>query len=228
MGSVNQSLFTGDIDFQPIPSGTISYWILPLNNITVQGEVISIPYGAPSYSAIDTGTTLIGGPKDELSAIFAQIPGSAPGVGDFDGYWTYPCDQTVNVALSFGGRSWSIDPADFKLTQVSEDRCLGAFFALNTTSGGPSWIIGDTFLKNVYSVFRFDPPSVGFAELSANASRVNHDAVPSPTIVPVAASVKATTGSNAGIAGQISGSAQIAVPHILALYGLLLGAIIIL
>jgi hypothetical protein len=37
------------------------------------------------------------------------------------------------------------------------------------TQGGPDWVIGDAFLKNVYSVFRFSPgPSVGFAQLAGN------------------------------------------------------------
>lgn len=29
-----------------------------------------------------------------------------------------------------------------------------------------SWIVGDTYLKNFYSVFRYDPPAVGFAPLA--------------------------------------------------------------
>jgi len=28
------------------------------------------------------------------------------------------------------------------------------------------WLLGDTFLKNVYSVYRYDPPSVGFAPIA--------------------------------------------------------------
>lgn len=29
-----------------------------------------------------------------------------------------------------------------------------------------TWVVGDTFLKNVYSVYRYDPPAVGFATLT--------------------------------------------------------------
>jgi hypothetical protein len=49
--------------------------------------------------------------------------------------------------------------------------------------------------KNVYSVFRFNPPSVGFAALSATAIAQNgiKAAVPSATIGAVAAEV--TTGA---------------------------------
>jgi cathepsin D len=57
--------------------------------MTVQGNSVSLPTGTASYSAIDTGTTLVGGPSSAIAAIFAQIPGSAPGTGDFEGYFTY-------------------------------------------------------------------------------------------------------------------------------------------
>ena len=40
--------------------------------------------------------------------------------------------------------------------------------------GIPSWIIGDTFLKNVYSVFRFsDPPAVGFASKGSGGTSLS-------------------------------------------------------
>ncbi|KAF4610939.1 hypothetical protein D9613_006752 [Agrocybe pediades] len=195
MGFTNSSLYTGDIDYVNMPVQG-SYWILPMSDITVQGNTISIPSGQSSYSAIDTGTTLVGGPQEYISQIFAQIPGSQPGTGDFENYYTYPCSTTVNVSLSFGGsRSWSISPADFQLSRLSRTTCLGAFFVLTTGSSAPSWIVGDTFLKNVYSVFRYEPLSIGFAELSSTATAQNgaDASAPSATIGSVAATVSATS-----------------------------------
>ncbi|KDQ50723.1 hypothetical protein JAAARDRAFT_41815 [Jaapia argillacea MUCL 33604] len=196
MGAVNNSLYTGEIDFQNIPSGQVSYWILPLTSLTVQGAAVTVPTGASAYSAIDTGTTLVGGPSATIAQIYAQIPGSAPGTGNFEGYYTYPCSTTVNVSLAFGGQSWSISPSDFKLTALSNTECLGGFFELTTGGNAPSWIVGDTFLKNVYSVFRFNPPSVGFAQLSSAALAMNgvDGAIPSATIGSAAA-VTAAGGS---------------------------------
>lgn len=40
-------------------------------------------------AAIDTGTTLIGGPADAIASIFGNIPGSTKGSGDYEGYWLY-------------------------------------------------------------------------------------------------------------------------------------------
>jgi hypothetical protein len=36
-------------------------------------------------------------------------------------------------------------------------------------SNSSYWRIGTILLKNYYTVFRYDPPSVGFAKLSENA-----------------------------------------------------------
>lgn len=91
--------------------------------------------------------------------------------------------------------------------QTDPSQCVGAFFVVdNTGTTAPPWIIGDTFLKNVYSVFKYNPPAVGFAQLSATALAMNGKAAaaPSPTIGSVAAAVSATnvdTGTNKSVNG---------------------------
>lgn len=110
---------------------------------------------------------------------------------------------------------------DFAFATTSEDgeTCLGAFVATDTTgTTAPPWILGDTFLvrslshphtnillmstlttfccaqKNVYSVFRYSPPSVGFAQLSREALAMNgvNGPPPSPTIGSVSVFASAT------------------------------------
>ena len=61
-------------------------------------------------------------------------------------------------------------------TSNGAQMCVGGIFDVGSTvgsgAGAPAWIVGDTFLKNVYSVYRANPPSVGFAALPSeyNAS----------------------------------------------------------
>jgi hypothetical protein len=57
--------------------------------MTVQGKPISLPSGSASYAAIDTGTTLVAGPAAGIAAIYAQIPGSQPGTGSWEGFYKY-------------------------------------------------------------------------------------------------------------------------------------------
>lgn len=62
------------------------------------------------------------------------------------------CASSINVSISFGGKSWPIDPVDMNLGSVGSGLCLGGIFDLNLGSsvsaggGNPSWVVGDTFL----------------------------------------------------------------------------------
>ncbi|KAL5523428.1 hypothetical protein ACEPAG_7601 [Sanghuangporus baumii] len=183
LGGTNSSLFTGDIDFVDIPeSVTPSFWLLPLQDVTVQGNSVSIPTGNAGLAAIDTGTTLVAGPSTAVQSIFNEIQGSEALTGQLQGFFAFPCDTTVTVTLNFGSRTWEISDADFNLGAIDTQgqQCLGGIFDLDagssidpSNSSTPAWVIGDTFLKNVYSVFRFNPPSVGFAQLSDAAGGAN-------------------------------------------------------
>ena len=146
--------------------------------LLVNGVEIPIP-AAESFSAIDTGTTLVGGPPELIAAIYAQIPGSVRSRDQqLQGFYEFPCDTPIAIELAFGPKgqhkSWQVDPRDLELFR-SGNTCVGGFFELELGSNpsNPSWIVGDTFLKSVYNVYRFDPPAVGFAPLSATAQSFN-------------------------------------------------------
>jgi cathepsin D len=237
MGFTNSTLFTGNIEYTDVV-GTPSYWTLPMTTVTVNGVAVSLPGGSSANSAaIDTGTTLIAGPTAAVQAIYAQIPGAHSIVFQGQqGYFGFPCSTTVKIALAFGGATtWAIDPKDFNNGPVdSSGTCLGAFFAIDqpSNSATPPWIVGDTFLKNVYSVFRFNPPSVGFAALAAGPLKaIEQGGVPSATIGAVATQVAAANGQangGGGGGGGIFGNAAApgaALPPWTTLFALAVGAL---
>jgi len=186
MGSTDEELYNDDITYVNIPSGQEAYWTIPMDSLSVNGKSISLGSSSTSgYSAVDTGTTLIAAPQSVAEALYGAIPSSSPGTGQYDGYFFYPCSTQVDLRLSFGGVAWPVQPSDFQAFQVSSDQCVGAVFSIGSDdSGGPEWIIGDAFLKNVYSVFRYSPPSVGFANLSEAAFQLANvnGALPSATV----------------------------------------------
>jgi cathepsin D len=116
------------------------------------------------------------------------------------------CDTDVNVTMAFGGRSWSVSPDDMRVAEIGRNQCLGGFFEVDTGTTTPSWIVGDTFLKNVYTVFRYNPASVGFAELSSTSLKMNggDDALPSATIGSVSTGVTASGRGGNGAMGTAS------------------------
>ncbi|KAJ7176805.1 aspartic peptidase A1 [Mycena filopes] len=212
LGGTNSSLFTGDIEFHDI-TGTSppQFWQLSMSAVTVQGKSVQISSGNAALSAIDTGTTAIGGPTDDVQAIWAAVPGSsAVQERGGEGFFQFPCTTSVSVTLSFGGQAWAISPEDLSLGQLEpgSSMCLGAIFDLSlgtdTGGGAPSWVVGDTFLKNVYSVFRQNPMSVGFAQLaSGGPSSSGGSAAPTKSAslpdapIPSGASKSLSTSSGA-------------------------------
>ncbi|RDX53982.1 acid protease [Lentinus brumalis] len=113
LGADDPSLYvyTGNIDYQHIPEAGSRSWLVSL---TVNGQSVSLDAGSVSYATIDTGTTLVGGPADSISALYAQIPGSETLTGNSAGYYTYPCDTNVTVTMKFRNSSisWPISNAN--------------------------------------------------------------------------------------------------------------------
>ncbi|KAI6131532.1 aspartic peptidase domain-containing protein [Pisolithus croceorrhizus] len=176
LGGTNTSLYTGDIEYIDMPNGsTPSYWLQQVSTITVQGKTLQIS-SSQGLAAIDTGTTLIGAPTSTVSEIWSAVPGAEALTGQYAGMYAFPCTTTVTASISFGGTNWPISSDDMNLGQVGTNSagtpmCIGGIFDIGSTvgtgSGVPAWIVGDTFLKNVYTVFRANPASVGFATLAS-------------------------------------------------------------
>ncbi|GAA5909463.1 hypothetical protein JCM6882_002650 [Rhodosporidiobolus microsporus] len=195
-GYLNASLYSSEINYVDIPAGAESYWVVEMEQLAVNGTNVtdwtarSAGGDGGQYVAIDTGTTLIGGPRDVVQAVYAQVEGAMPATGSYTGYYSYPCENNVSVALTFGGITYNMSHADFNLgpfgldAATNRSTCLGAFFDLSFGSGSRiSWVIGAAFLKNVYSVFRASPPSVGFA-LPPNSSTLHFPSFPSNSSDP--------------------------------------------
>lgn len=108
LGGTNTSLFSGDVEFINMPGSEPSFWLLSLTgpsksvcfifsqdslmllvDITVQGNSISIATGSSAISAIDTGTTLIGGPSAQVQAIWNAVPGAQELGSEMPGFWSF-------------------------------------------------------------------------------------------------------------------------------------------
>ncbi|CAH7685226.1 aspartic peptidase domain-containing protein [Phakopsora pachyrhizi] len=178
LGTINASFIAPgeSINYVAVPNGLQSYWLIPMDGLEVNGVSVDISHQNTNNVAIDTGTTLIGGPADEVKEFYKNVPGSTPATGSYQGYYSYPCNASVNVVLKFGGRNYSMTAEDFNLGPFgSNGRCLGSVFQLELSGASKSiisWVIGDSFLKNVLSVYRYSPPAVGFAKLSKEFNSV--------------------------------------------------------
>lgn len=170
-GGVNQTLYTGNINF--MAANTSYWWQLPLQSINVNGKVLNT---GNEPIVIDTGSTMNYFPASIVRTIFASIPGAiaTTGVdGSEDGMYALPCNSKFAVSVQMGGVSYSISAADTIRTQLPASAVSGAgntrYCLANFAAG--DWLLGAAFMKNVYTVFRINPPQIGFAALSDFAKK---------------------------------------------------------
>lgn len=191
LGGRDTSKFTGTPT--QIAVSTPGYWQIPLDGVRVNGIEDPIDAAATKgQAAIDTGTTIILAPLIAATAIFARIPGSFPVPLELlDGelepvLYAYPCASNPAVDLTFGGKDFVVDPRDLNLGQLTPDfgtivgnntlssllneasYCLAAIAAFDIEPAENLYVVGDTFLKNWYSIYSYNAangsPAVSFAK----------------------------------------------------------------
>jgi cathepsin D len=117
--------------------------------------------------------------------------------------------------MSFGGTDWKISPLDINVGTVTSAMCAGAIFDAGVLYGGgfnETWIVGDTFLKNVYSVFSAEPPAVGFAQLANGLSSSTGTFDPNPVQSGSLPAPNTSGGSSGGgLIGAASANENIAL-----------------
>lgn len=108
-GYLNSSLYSSEINYVPLPGGQESYWLVKMDQVAVNGT--NVTSWAPAASsggtngqedmvAIDTGTTLIGGPRDVVANIYAHVPGARAATGAYTGQ----SPHTLLLLLSLSSR----------------------------------------------------------------------------------------------------------------------------
>jgi hypothetical protein len=124
------------------------FWEASLDDAAVGNQSLGL---TGRTAILDTGTTLMVIPTADAVAIHQQVPGAT-----FDGTSTFtvPCNTNAAVSLSFGGSSFDIDPRDLAFTPVNGNDfnsgdCISGISA-GDIGGANQWLVGDTFLKNVY------------------------------------------------------------------------------
>lgn len=160
VGGYNADLFRGNLAYTNVTQD--GYWQVELGGVSVNGSHV---VGNHS-TIIDTGTTLVIGDPRSVNELYSKIPGAmdASEIAG-PGFFTIPCDAIPIVSFAFGEKSFDISQKAFNLgpvTNTSTD-CIGGVISAEEQ---PFWIVGDVFLRNVYTVFDIEENRVGFADLA--------------------------------------------------------------
>ncbi|KAI1388743.1 acid protease [Hypoxylon trugodes] len=169
-GGPNKAKFKGDISYTPIQSG--DSWAIPMDDVLYDDNSAGVK-GRLAY--IDTGTTFVFGPPDDVQALYKLVPDSK--TTDNGQTWSVPCDSNATVSFSFSGQTYTASSKDFTSAPNGDGVCFGNVYGMEFVSG--AWLLGDMFLKNVYSVFDVDQKRIGFAARAASSGSTTSPSVTS-------------------------------------------------
>ncbi|KAH7355607.1 aspartic peptidase domain-containing protein [Pyrenochaeta sp. MPI-SDFR-AT-0127] len=193
LGEVNKERFSGDLNYLDAVENETGFWEVAIADAGVDGKKAGL---SGRTAIIDTGTSFILMPKADALAIHSQIQGFKQDGETF----SVPCDSTAVIQFAFGQQVYDISNADWKGGKTESGLCRSNIIGRQTFSE-KQWLVGDVFLKNVYSVFDFDNKKVGFGVKSDQGSTnsapsaTGESTSPTPTASDSAPST-ASTGSN--------------------------------
>ncbi|KIW91395.1 uncharacterized protein Z519_08291 [Cladophialophora bantiana CBS 173.52] len=99
------------------------------------------------------------------NALHQLIPGSSQN-GEI---YTVPCSSSANVYFTISGVKYSVSPQDYIGKQSGSSGSCQSNIIGHQAFGPDDWILGDVFLKNVYTVLDFDNAKIGFGTKSGVA-----------------------------------------------------------
>ncbi|KAI0782433.1 aspartic protease [Irpex lacteus] len=159
LGGTDTSKYSGSIEYHSIDTST-GFW-----QATGAKAIVGSSAAVNNFETIiDSGTTIIYGPPSAVKTFYSKISGSQV-YDSSEGYYSYPCSSAPTVGFSWGGKTWTISSANFNLGSVGNGQCVGAIAGQDLGLGSGVWLLGDSFMKNVYTAFSFDQNAVGFATL---------------------------------------------------------------
>ena len=146
-----------------------------LNGVEVPQSTVTGTSGGRVTALVDTGNSLIRGPRDVVNNILSTVSPSFSGNGQAP---FLPCSTPHTLSYQIGGKRFPVDPRDF--ISPSENGGAVTCVADNLVPTDPpsfgaqfSWSLGDPFFKSNLVAFHFgnnthpsvDPPMMGFMSL---------------------------------------------------------------
>lgn len=153
LGRIDKNKYQGDMAWSGI-EGKAGYWQthFQINHASANG-------------IIDTGTTLVLGPVRDVEKILKDA-GCELKHQDGLVFGLYKEGAIKNITLTFGGKSFTMSKRALSY-QHEGDKIIASVCGADMGSGAPAWIVGGSFLQDVYAVFDVENKRIGFAPRKA-------------------------------------------------------------
>jgi hypothetical protein len=205
LGEVNKERFSGELNYLDCVDNESGFWEVPLQDAGVDGISVNLTSGSTNRTAImDTGTSFILIPEPDALAIHGRIEGF-----EQDGeIFFVPCETKSVVQFTFNNRIYNISTADWIGDKDDDSALCRSNIVGRKTFGEAQWLVGDVFLKNVYSVFDFEKSRVGLGVLGEEQVVVGTESASSTGTASPSASRTATETGGASSTSVGHGQSQ--------------------
>mmetsp|Transcript_3316 Transcript_3316/g.4606 ORF Transcript_3316/g.4606 Transcript_3316/m.4606 type:complete len:387 (-) Transcript_3316:405-1565(-) len=164
-GGVDEDAYVGDFTYIPLSQQT--YWEITLDDVLL-GSNTSMT--TATKAIIDSGTSLLAGPTDEVSAIATALGAKAVGS---TGEYFIDCDADApDISFKLGDTEFPLSLSDYVIADGTS--CLLGMMGIDIDEPvGPLWILGDVFMRKYYVKFDIDNVQVGIATAASSSAKIH-------------------------------------------------------
>ncbi|KAB0795215.1 hypothetical protein PPYR_12054 [Photinus pyralis] len=158
-GGSNPKHYKGSVNYVPVYKE--GHWRIKMDFLRLGSR----PFCSSGCEAIvDTGTSLIVGPAADVKDINAAIGAK---LDSRSGLYMVDCklvSALPSITFVLNRRSYILQGNDYilRIKEGLRESCVSGFMALSNS--GPTWILGDVFLRKYYTIYDLGKKRVGFAE----------------------------------------------------------------
>jgi len=170
LGETNPKFYTGDITWNDVT--TPDYWQIKVEGLTMDGRQGTIGCDRGCEAIVDTGTSLIVGPVNDVYRLNTLIGAKLM----WGGMWFVDCataDSLPTLSFTIQGKDFPLTSKEYIVPVKTSGgiKCLSAFTPLDIPSKvGKLWVLGDVFHSVYYTVYHFGNNQVGFATAVSGTS----------------------------------------------------------
>lgn len=146
------------------------HWALHLDSVSLFGEnIVQTSY----YAVVDSGTSRILGPDNEVQALLAQFESRwkcspSGGLLVCACGWDPTLSQFPDIEFVLDGTALIVKPSMYVMRR-------GTYCQLHIAGihNPHLWVLGTPFMRGYYTVFDMDDKEIGFAPIKSNPARID-------------------------------------------------------
>uniref|UniRef100_A0A914C8H0 Peptidase A1 domain-containing protein n=1 Tax=Acrobeloides nanus TaxID=290746 RepID=A0A914C8H0_9BILA len=159
LGAIDTQNCDSNVNYAPLTS--LSFWQFSMSGFSVG----SYQKTKAMQVIVDSSTTFLGAPTDDLNAIVSAT--NAVFDQEYNIY-TLPCNSTGLPDLKFTIKNqvYRVSSKEYVTQVLTENGSLCYLAILNSENGfGPAWVLGGPFMSSYCNIFDVGNKQIGFANV---------------------------------------------------------------